>query len=169
MLHYLYPLIYRVPMPLLPGCLVLVAECSVYLFSTTRQLMFRCISVPRFWSLFHRLKSSVTMLPLCSLVSPFTALRLTALSSVFIAPPLMLIFLVVLPCIRMPRFFRPKIVLLCPVASALCSHYCLCHLSQVLTTELWHQRLGHSDMHQLQHLQQFSTGLPSASEGGNSN
>ena len=34
-------------------------------------------------------------------------------------------------------------------------------LSQVLTTELWHQRLGHSGMHQLQHLQQCSTGLPS--------
>ena len=33
-------------------------------------------------------------------------------------------------------------------------------LSAVLSTELWHQRLGHPGMHQLRHLQQCTTGLP---------
>ena len=34
-------------------------------------------------------------------------------------------------------------------------------LSRVLTTELWHQRLGYSSMHQLQHRQQCTTSPPS--------
>ena len=39
-------------------------------------------------------------------------------------------------------------------------------LSPLLSTELWHQRLGHPGMHQLQHLQQCSTGLPSGLHHG---
>jgi hypothetical protein len=35
------------------------------------------------------------------------------------------------------------------------------HLSPLLSTELWHQCLGHPGMHQLQHLQACTTGLPS--------
>jgi hypothetical protein len=34
------------------------------------------------------------------------------------------------------------------------------HLSSLLSTELWHQHLGHPGMHQLQHLQDCNTGLP---------
>ena len=33
-------------------------------------------------------------------------------------------------------------------------------LTPLLSTELWHQRLGHPGMHQLRHLQQCATGLP---------
>ena len=33
-------------------------------------------------------------------------------------------------------------------------------LSPLLSTELWHQQLGHPGMHQLRHLQQCATGLP---------
>jgi hypothetical protein len=34
------------------------------------------------------------------------------------------------------------------------------HLSPLLNTGLWHQHLGHPDMHQLKHLQHCTTGLP---------